>query len=198
MVAAARDEATFLVGSASVIDMWTHGGRPAPVATAPDPEAADFGYLFETHHKELFRLALLLTGGDRSLAEEAVSHAFVATLPKWRKGEVLDAVPYLRRAVANQVYGTFRRRRLERLEFARRDNREPTTQGESVVDDRDVLWSALRLLPPKQRTTVVLRFYLDLSELEAARVLEVSVGTVKSQTARGLAKLRQALGGLDV
>ena len=142
--------------------------------------------------------ATLLTGGDRFLAEEAVSHAFVATLPKWRKGEVLDAMPYLRRAVANQVKGAFRRRGLERREAMRRKPSEPpSSQGESAVDDREILWSALRLLPPKQRSAVVLRYYLDLPELEAARVLQVSVGTVKSQTARGLAKLRQALGGLD-
>ena len=167
--------------------------------TTLDPEAAEFGFLFEAHHKELFRLALLLTGGDRFLAEEVVSHAFVATLPKWRKGEVVEAVPYLRRAVANQVNGTFRRRRLERREIVRRSDREPpTSPGESAVDDRDVLWSALRLLPPKQRSAVVLRNYLDLSEIEAAHVLQVSVGTVKSQTARGLVKLRQAMGGLDV
>ncbi len=171
-----------------------------PVTTALDPEAtADFGSLFETHHKELFRLALLLTGGDRSLAEEAVSHAFVATLPKWREGNVLEAVPYLRRAVANQVNGTFRRRRLERREVMRPNRTEPSTSpGERAVDDRDLLWSALRCLPPKQRSAVVLRFYLDLSETEAARVLGVSVGTVKSQTARGLVKLRQLLGGVDV
>ena len=167
--------------------------------TALDPETADFGYLFEAHHKELFRLALLLTGGDRSLAEEAVSHAFLATLPRWRTGDVLEAVPYLRRAVVNQVNATFRRRRLERQEVARRnESKPPTSQGESAIDDRDVLWSALRLLPPKQRSAVVLRYYLDLSELETARLLRVSVGTVKSQTARGLVKLRQLLGGLDV
>ena len=141
--------------------------------TAVDAEAADFGYLFEVHHKELFRLALLLTGGDRFLAEEAVGHASLAA----------------RR----------RRRRLERREAARRNKQEPSTnKGESAVDDRDVLWSALRLLPPKQRSAVVLLHYLDLSELETARVLQVSVGTVKSQTARGLVELRRELGELHV
>ena len=170
-----------------------------PVTTALGTEAADFGYLFEAHHRELFRLALLLTGGDRCLAEEAVSQAFLDTLPRWRNGDVLEAMPYLRRAVVNQVHGTFRRRRLERREAGRRSQSEPpASQGESAIDDRDVLWSALRLLPPKQRSAVVLRHYLDLSELETARVLQVSVGTVKSQTARGLVKLRHALGGRDV
>jgi hypothetical protein len=62
-------------------------GCSVSAATALDPDAADFGYLVEANHNELFRLALLLTGGDRFLTEEAVSHAFVATLPKWRKGE---------------------------------------------------------------------------------------------------------------
>ena len=171
-----------------------------PTTTALGPEAVTgFGSLFAAHHKDLYRLALLLTGGDRSLAEEAVSHAFVATLPKWREGDVLEVVPYLRRAVANQVNATFRRRRLERREVMRRHQTEPPTNpGERAVDDRDVLWSALRRLPPKQRSAVVLRYYLDLSEIEAARVLGVSVGTVKSQSARGLVKLRQLLGGVDV
>ena len=53
----------------------------------------------------------------------------------------------------------------------------------------------MRLLPPKQRSAVVLRYYLDLSELETARILRVSVGTVKSQTAEGLVKLRHLLEG---
>ena len=69
--------------------------------------------------------------------------------------------------------------------------------SEGAIDDRDLLWSALRALPAKQRSAVVLRYYEDLSELETARVLGVSVGTVKSQTSRGLAKLRNALGELD-
>ena len=58
------------------------------------------------------------------------------------------------------------------------------------VDDRTDLWRALARLPKRQRAVVVLRFYEDLSEIETAEILQCSVGTVKSQASRALAKLR--------
>ena len=63
------------------------------------------------------------------------------------------------------------------------------------VDDRDSLRRALRTLPPRQRTAVVLRHYLDLSEAQTAAELDCAVGTVKSLTARGLLALRAELEG---
>jgi RNA polymerase sigma factor (sigma-70 family) len=59
-----------------------------------------------------------------------------------------------------------------------------------TVADRDYLMRALAALPKRQRTVLVLRYYSDLSELEIADVLGCSVGTVKSQASRGLARLR--------
>jgi RNA polymerase sigma-70 factor (sigma-E family) len=163
-----------------------------------EPESEGFGQIFEAQHRQLFRLALLLTGGDRCLSEDVVGQVFLATLPKWRKGTVAEPGSYLRRAVVNQVNGAFRRRGTERRGALRvAVTGEGTSPGEAAIDDRDLLWSALRALPPKQRSAVVLRYYEDLSEGETARVLGVSVGTVKSQTARGLAKLRNALGETD-
>ena len=58
------------------------------------------------------------------------------------------------------------------------------------VDDRDAVWRALGRLPARQRAVVVLRFFEDLTEVQVAGVLGCSVGTVKSQTNRALAKLR--------
>ncbi|MER7284090.1 sigma-70 family RNA polymerase sigma factor, partial [Dactylosporangium sp. NPDC000244] len=63
----------------------------------------------------------------------------------------------------------------------------------STMDDRDLLRRALAALPPRQRAAVVLRFYEDLSEHQAAAVLGCSLGTVKSLTSRGLQRLRRDL-----
>ncbi len=60
------------------------------------------------------------------------------------------------------------------------------------LDLHDALWSALSSLPKRQRAMVVLRYYEDLSETETARVMGVSVGTVKSTTSRALLKLRES------
>jgi RNA polymerase sigma factor (sigma-70 family) len=63
-----------------------------------------------------------------------------------------------------------------------------------VPDDDEELRAALRSLPPRMRTAVVLRFYADLSEQQAAEAMGCSPSTVNTQTARGLARLRSALG----
>jgi RNA polymerase sigma factor (sigma-70 family) len=59
--------------------------------------------------------------------------------------------------------------------------------------ERQALWRYVQALPPRQRAVLVLRFYEDLTEAETARVLDVAVGTVKSQSARALAALRGRL-----
>ena len=61
--------------------------------------------------------------------------------------------------------------------------------------DRDDVWPALAQLPPRMRAVLVLRYWEDLSEAETAQVLDCSLGTVKSQASRGLARLRAALSG---
>jgi RNA polymerase sigma factor (sigma-70 family) len=58
------------------------------------------------------------------------------------------------------------------------------------VEEHDAVWAAIARLPPRQRACLVLRFYEDLSERDVADVMGCSVGTVKSQTSKGLARLR--------
>ena len=86
-----------------------------------------------------------------------------------------------------------RRRYADRIEADARRARDAIEQA-SVPDDRDDrLWTALTVLPSGQREAIVCRYYLDMSEQQAAEVLGVRVGTVKSATSRGLQALRAAL-----
>lgn len=95
----------------------------------------------------------------------------------------------MRRTMINKQRATWRRRAGHEL---LRSRLPEVSVGDktSRVHDQDLLARALRLLPERQRTAVVLRFYEDMSEVDVAVVMECSVGTVKSQTSRGLAKLR--------
>jgi RNA polymerase sigma factor (sigma-70 family) len=78
------------------------------------------------------------------------------------------------------------------------DRRKPTGRGDrtgqdQAVERHDVL-GALALLPARQRAVIVLRFYEDLTEVATAEALGMRLGTVKSQTSRGLLRLREILG----
>jgi RNA polymerase sigma-70 factor (sigma-E family) len=143
------------------------------------------------------RLAYLLTG-DRELAEDLVHDAFIKTVGRWeriRNPEAFDA--YLRRTIINLTRSHHRRRLVERR-YLRAWASEPETadpQGETSLDLP--LRRALLSLPPRQRAAVVLRYHEDLSEAQTAELMVVSVGTVKSLTSRGMAKLREVMGDDD-
>jgi RNA polymerase sigma-70 factor (sigma-E family) len=131
----------------------------------------------------LLRTAYLLTR-DRHTAEDLVQTALAKA---WfaRRRIKGDPEPYVRRILVNEFASGLRRKwRGERataeLPETRRAAEEPHTD----------LWHALANLPRRQRAVVVLRFFDDLTEAETASMLGISVGTVKSQTARALAKLR--------
>ena len=70
-------------------------------------------------------------------------------------------------------------------------DRPVASDPEESVALRDVLWRALGDLPPRMRAVVVLRFVEDQTEAETARTLGCSVGSVKSQASRGVARLRE-------
>jgi RNA polymerase sigma factor (sigma-70 family) len=131
--------------------------------------------------------------GNREEAEDAVAEAYARVWPRFRAGTLREPLPYLRTAVVNQVRGGLRKRMLQRREEQRQkvDWRDGVS-AERIVDDREVLSSALHRLPAGQRTIVVLRFYEDMSEQDVATLLGVPVGTVKSRCSRGLAALRAA------
>lgn len=141
---------------------------------------------FVLHRSDsLLRTAYLLTH-DRHLAEDLLQTALAKAWPRWSR---IDENPeaYVRKIIVN-TYATWWRRKW--------NGESPTEElPEPAGDDRDVssvsdIRTALGRLPRRQRAVVVLRFFEDLTEAETARVLECSVGTVKSQTSKALAKLR--------
>lgn len=163
----------------------------AMVRTGTDADS--FAAVFNAHHRRAVRLAYLMVG-DHHQAEDIVSDAFAKVYVQWRKGRVEDVGAYLRRAVANEANSKLRRRYLERREASKRSG---DARGVRMVDEhaaeQDQVWQAIQRLPERQRAAVVLRYYEDLPEAQVADVLGVSVGTVKSQTSRGLARLQELL-----
>ena len=136
----------------------------------------------------LLRTAYLLTG-NRADAEDLLQTTLAKTYLAWdriREAEAVDG--YVRRVMVNTQTSFWRRRRPEALYDEVPD--APGRDRHADSDLHDALWTALAQLPRKQRAMVVLRYYEDLSEAETARVLGVSVGTVKSTTSRALSKLR--------
>jgi RNA polymerase sigma-70 factor (sigma-E family) len=150
-----------------------------------------FDELFEEHYRPVLRLAVLLVG-DQPTAEDLVADAYVRVFVKWRRGGVTDVGAYLRRAVVNAVKNSWRRRsvarRVDRLVTQATFDADPRAL-DTIVVERDELLMALDALPRGQRQCVVLRYYEDLSEAQTAALLGVAIGTVKSQTAKGLARL---------
>ncbi|MBW3618659.1 MAG: SigE family RNA polymerase sigma factor [Actinobacteria bacterium] len=156
-------------------------------------DADSFAVVFNAHHRQAVRLAYLLCG-DHHQAEDIVSDAFAKVYVQWSRGRVSDVGAYLRRAVVNETNSKLRRRYLERREASKRSGDE---RGVRLVDehaaDQDQVWQALSRIPERQRQAVVLRYYEDLSEAQTAEILGCSVGTVKSQVSRGLARMQELL-----
>jgi RNA polymerase sigma-70 factor (sigma-E family) len=152
---------------------------------------ADFATFVRANERALLRLAWLLMA-DAYAAEDLVQTALEKTLPKWASIRHDDPMAYLYRVMLNTRTSWWRRHR----------GREAVSSevAEGAVSDatdsfaeRDRMTIALRNLTEGQRKVVVLRHYEDLSEAQVAALLGCSVGTVKSQNARGLARLREAL-----
>jgi RNA polymerase sigma-70 factor (sigma-E family) len=134
--------------------------------------------------------------GDWHTADDLVSTVLLKVYKRWRAIRELDNVDaYVRRMLVRTWLDELRRP--WRREFSTKDVPEiPVDDAYDIesLADRDVLMAALAELPPGRRAVLVLRYFDELSVEETATTLEVSVGTVKSQTARGLQTLRAALG----
>jgi RNA polymerase sigma-70 factor (sigma-E family) len=153
----------------------------------------DFQEFVRSRWQRLLRIAYLLTG-DRHLAEDLTQTALVKAYRLWhrvRRSDNPDA--YVRRILVSCDKDRFRKRRVpERLTDMPPD--VAVAQDDMArVDQRTLLAAALVRLPRRQRAVVVLRYWEDLSEAEVAETLGCSAGTVKSQAAKALSKLRDVL-----
>ncbi|GAA4452136.1 SigE family RNA polymerase sigma factor [Phytohabitans houttuyneae] len=145
----------------------------------------------------LRRLAFLLAG-DEHRADDVVQQTITRLYVKWRHAQAADNLDRYVRTMLVRTYVDERRLGWARVRLFR-DTPEPASGGDGVfagdgVEDRQVVRAALRQVPRRQQAVLVLRFFYDLSVEEVAGTLGCSTGTVKSQTARGLATLRRLLG----
>jgi RNA polymerase sigma-70 factor (sigma-E family) len=146
----------------------------------------------------MLTMAMLLTGHNRADAEDLLQTVLERAFRRWpricRSG---DPGPYVRQMLVNASLDRWRllRRRPEQP-FGSDDDASPVADRpagpdqSAAIADQDLLWRALTQLPSGQRAVLVLRYYEDLSEAQTAAVLGCTVGSVKSQASRALAKLR--------
>ncbi|GAA4640358.1 SigE family RNA polymerase sigma factor [Actinoallomurus vinaceus] len=137
----------------------------------------------------LMRLAFLLTGGDRQSAEDLLQTALAKTAARWRT--VGDPDGYVRRVMYHQQVSWWRLKWRSRETQVAVPPERAHEDDTSAVELKITVRRALARLTPKQRAVLVLRFFEDLPETEVARILDCSVGTVRSTTHRSLARLRE-------
>jgi RNA polymerase sigma factor (sigma-70 family) len=139
-----------------------------------------FDVLYHREYAGLVRLAMVLVDGQEQ-AEEVVQDAFAALYLKYSL--VSTPLAYVRASVLNGSRKVLRRRAL-----ARRFPTRPQPDGEMIYNH---VIDAVRRLPAKQCAAVVLRYELQLTDVEIADTLDLLLGTVKSTLHRAIARLRE-------
>jgi RNA polymerase sigma-70 factor (sigma-E family) len=165
-----------------------------------DPSPRDFEDWVLATAPRMRRLAFLLTG-DLDTAPDLLQSAYAKVLPRWDHVAAMGSPEaYLYRVMVNLRTSWWRRYR--NREYAVSEVPESAWgAGRASDTDRDLdrvvesqrLLAALKAMPERQRVTVVLRYYCDLSEPQTAETMHCSLGTVKSNASRGLAQLRRLL-----
>lgn len=150
--------------------------------------------LFNEHYKSLVRLASQLLD-DVPTCEEVVQDAFVKMQTAKRTPEPGKEAAYLRSIVMNGARSHMRKRMVRRRHRAETPLAAPSAEhGVMNQEDRDEVLAAVRSLPRRQAEVLALRYFGDLSEAEIAETLDISLGSVKTHTSRGLASLDRVLG----
>ncbi|HXP21309.1 MAG TPA: SigE family RNA polymerase sigma factor [Streptosporangiaceae bacterium] len=148
--------------------------------------------LFHACYPRLVRTGYALVG-DWDLAEQLAQEAYLRLWRRWRWITDPQAAPaYLQRTVVNLSRETIRRRVTERRVLNAGGTERPATTDPDAAALIE-LRAAVAALPARKRECIVLRYLLGLSEAETAGLLNISVGTVKSQTHKGLRQLKERL-----
>lgn len=152
---------------------------------------ADFSAFVAASARRLLRGAYLITG-DLAAAEDVLQSALERAYRRWpsiRQKDVPEA--YVRKIIVTAAIDAGRRRKFASAPL---DEEQLPGLPDAAVERlpaRAALLSCVRKLPPGQRAVLVLRYFDDLTGAETARILGCSVGTVKSQHARAMARLRE-------
>ncbi len=171
-------------------------GPPRAHTARSQVESGDrLALLYEHQSLAATRLAYVLTG-DGHAAQDIAQEAFVRVGRKlFGLRDPEHSRAYLYRTVVNLCRGRGRRLKVERAALQQIESApKPPAAG---VAEQDEMWRALLDLPLRQRTALFLRYYQDLSEVQAAETLGCSLSALKSLVNRGLKELRAALEGVS-
>jgi RNA polymerase sigma-70 factor (sigma-E family) len=159
-------------------------------ADRPDPPPVRMLEEFLAARGERLLHAAVLLAGSHADGEDLLQAALERVYRHWRR---IDGDPegYLRRVLYNLAADGWRRKSALRARLHLIAQPETRPDETATVEQRDELVRLLAALPPRQRTAIVLRYWEELSEAEAARLMGCSAGTVKAAASRGLRRLRE-------
>jgi RNA polymerase sigma-70 factor (sigma-E family) len=168
------------------------GAKSAARESAEEAVAA----LYQASALSLIRMAYVMLD-DLQGAEDVVQEAFYGLYRRWNGLKDADhAIFYVRAAVLNGCRSVLRRRAVRHRLLADQPDQRPAASAEAMVikgEERDEVIRALTRLPHRQREAVVLRFYLELSDEQIARVMDIRESTVRSTVYRALEALGRDL-----
>lgn len=163
------------------------------MAVRSSREATAFTEFMSARSASLFRTAYLIVG-DYQLAQDLLQESLIKTYIAWpRLRDVSKAEGYTRKTIVTTAISWRRRRSFHERPMDPLPDPTVPDPGEALTTHASMVVQ-LRTLPPRQRAAIVLRYYEDLSEAQAAEVMGCSVGAVKSHVSTGLGRLRDRLG----
>jgi RNA polymerase sigma-70 factor (sigma-E family) len=158
----------------------------------PQRDETGFEEFVAARSADLLRTAVLLTR-DRGHAEDLLQTALVKAYRRWNRISNEDPYPYVRRILVTSAASWWRLRTTQEIVSLPAVDLAAPDETDRLAE-REHMTAALAELPPRMRAVLVLRYTEDLSEAATAELLGCSIHTVRSQTVRGLARLRALLG----